>query len=134
MNDARATQVRFLKYLLPVIALSMVFNIPKFFEAEMKEAKTTTKNITDFANNLTEYSNESAKGSANLTDAFGSYDEGSSIDITALRKNPGLNVIKLASFVAEDEGQISGWKTTLLTSVCFVRTSVFLASWYYAEA
>ena len=28
----------------------------------------------------------------------------------------------------------SGWKTTLLTSVFFVRTSVFLASWYYADS
>jgi len=27
----------------------------------------------------------------------------------------------------------SGWKTTLLTSVFFVRTSVSLASWYYAD-
>ncbi len=25
------------------------------------------------------------------------------------------------------------WKTTLLTSIFFVRNFVFLASWYYAE-
>jgi hypothetical protein len=35
MNDSRASQVRFLKYLLPVISLSVLFNIPKFFEAEI---------------------------------------------------------------------------------------------------
>ncbi len=36
MNDSRASQVRFMKYLLPVLALSVLFNIPKFFEAEIK--------------------------------------------------------------------------------------------------
>jgi len=29
--------------------------------------------------------------------------------------------------------KLSGWKPTNLTSVFTVRTSVFLASWYYAE-
>jgi hypothetical protein len=28
----------------------------------------------------------------------------------------------------------SGWKTTLLTSVFFIQTSVFLASCYYADS
>ena len=68
MNDAHATMVRFMKYLLPVIALSILFNIPKFFEAEFVGEGVST----------------------NRSDVFVDYDDGgsSSIDITALRKNP----------------------------------------------
>ena len=68
MNDADATMVRFMKYLLPVIALSILFNIPKFFEAEFVGERV----------------------SANRSDVFVDYDDGgsSSIDVTALRKNP----------------------------------------------
>jgi hypothetical protein len=61
MNDSRASQVRFLKYLLPVISLSVLFNIPKFFEAEIS--------FDENQQNSTEI-------------------QLPTIDITSLRKNP----------------------------------------------
>ena len=36
MNDASASRRTFLKYILPVLTASILFNIPKFLEAEVK--------------------------------------------------------------------------------------------------
>jgi hypothetical protein len=47
-----------MKYLLPVVALSILFNIPKFFEAEFKldnEAEDTDGNSTDLGPILQNY-------------------------------------------------------------------------------
>jgi hypothetical protein len=35
MNDARASFQRLLKYVIPVFSFATIFNIPKFFEAEV---------------------------------------------------------------------------------------------------
>ena len=68
MNDSRASQVRFMKYLLPVLALSVLFNLPKFFEAEIKY----------------DYESNETSSNANKT----SYYDIPTIDVTALRKDP----------------------------------------------
>ena len=36
MNDAGAIKRRLCKYLLPVLAASILFNLPKFFEAQIE--------------------------------------------------------------------------------------------------
>ena len=36
MNDSRASRLRLTKYILPVVLMAFLFNIPKFFEAEVK--------------------------------------------------------------------------------------------------
>ena len=36
MNDEHASLRRVLKYVIPVSVFSVVFNLPKFFEAEIK--------------------------------------------------------------------------------------------------
>jgi hypothetical protein len=36
MNDASASRRTVLKYILPVLVTSILFNIPKFFESEEK--------------------------------------------------------------------------------------------------
>ena len=73
MNDSRASQVRFLKYLIPVLALAVLFNIPKFFEAEIQYSSSI---------NISDISNLSDISPINISDIS------VSIDVTELRKNP----------------------------------------------
>ena len=51
MNDGSAMRRRLLKYILPVFLLSLVFTIPKFFEAkiayrDVDEITAAGKNVT----------------------------------------------------------------------------------------
>ena len=36
LNDSRASKLRLAKYIIPVVAFAFVFNLPKFFESEVK--------------------------------------------------------------------------------------------------
>ena len=56
-NDANATRKRFAKYLLPVIVVSILFNIPKFLEAKikmLKEGDVGYNNVTTAAIDVTD--------------------------------------------------------------------------------
>ena len=57
LDDARAMRRRLLKYILPVIFLSLAFNVPKFFEATIAYDEVRMGNGTS---NLTTGQNYSA--------------------------------------------------------------------------
>lgn len=45
MNDSYAMRRRLLKYIVPVFLLSVVFNLPKFFEAEVGYAAAAASGV-----------------------------------------------------------------------------------------
>ena len=59
MNDEHATARRVLKYLIPVTVVSVVFNLPKFLEAEIEYVPNIEPLLTD---NGTVFYNVSAAG------------------------------------------------------------------------
>ena len=54
MNDGSAMRRRLLKYILPVFLLSLVFTIPKFFEAKI--AYRDVSEISEAGTNVTRVS------------------------------------------------------------------------------
>ena len=67
MNDGRAMRRRLLKYILPVFLLSLVFTIPKFFEAkiayrDVSEITAEGENVTRVSKSLEEGRKEGGGG------------------------------------------------------------------------
>ena len=48
MNDVKAMKIRLAKYLIPVLVMSLTFNIPKFFESKLtyKDYSNESTNVT----------------------------------------------------------------------------------------
>ena len=80
MNDVNAMRQRVAKYLIPVFILSVLFNVPKFLEAEIEYLKAEEDYGHSFGN-ISDYYNESNTSTDQL---FNDKDQFNEVLITLL--------------------------------------------------